>query len=69
MDYRKRYQVLTFDKDILDAVDIVEQELHEKLTLEGRLIGVEIVPKEAQKYYCSITGRHKTLGIPYSSPP
>ena len=67
-DLRTKYQVLTYDPDIIEAVEILERELHEK-TLEDRLIGQDIVPKMAQKYYNPETGRCYKTGIPYSSPP
>jgi len=67
MDYKLRKQILTFDQDILDAVDLVQKE-HEKKTLEGRLLR-ENIPLKAQEFYDKYTGRHKELGIPYSSPP
>ena len=67
MDYKLRKLILTFDQDILDAVDLVQKE-HEKKTLEGRLLK-ENIPLKAQEFYCKYTGRHKELGIPYSSPP
>tara|TARA_Y100000289_G_C3825341_1_gene100797 strand:+ start:126 stop:296 length:171 start_codon:yes stop_codon:yes gene_type:complete len=55
------------DKDIESVINALLAE--PILTLEDRVLGVDIIPKEAHKYYNPKTGRCYTTGIPYSSPP
>ena len=55
------------DEDIKQVVEAIIQE--RILTLEDRLSSVNMVPKEAHKYYNPVTGRCYRTNIPYSSPP
>ena len=67
-DYNKLYNKITLqmEQDINEVVERSETDL--KSTLEARLLS-ENIPLKAQEFYCKYTGRHKELGIPYSSPP
>ena len=57
----------SMDKDIESVINALLEEPIS--TLEDRVVSVDIIPKEAHKYYNPKTGRCYTTGIPYSSPP
>lgn len=61
------YMFLSREED-KEVVDLLQREFEEK-NLERKLKGVELIPKSVHKFYDPITGRHRELGIPYSSPP
>jgi hypothetical protein len=61
------YYTFLTRKDDKEAIDLLQREFEENL--ESKLKEVRLVPKSVEKYYCPKTGRHKELGIPYSSPP
>ena len=54
-------------KEDQEVIDILQKEFEENL--ESKLKGVELIPKSVHKFYDPKTGRHRELGIPYSSPP
>jgi len=65
----KEYHQTTEEMN-LDIESVINALLEEPiLTLEDRVVGVDIIPKKAHKYYNPKTGRCYNTGIPYMSPP
>ena len=73
MKYERRKEINNFYKFLnnpedKEVIEFLQREFEEK-NLERKLKGVELIPKSVHEFYDPKTGRHKELGIPYSSPP
>lgn len=73
MKYERRKEINNFYKFLnnpedKEVIEFLQREFEEK-NLERKLKGVELIPKSVHEFYDPKTGRHRELGIPYSSPP
>jgi len=58
---RSDYLTKKMDEEVIDS-------LMQEKTLETKL-NLHQIPRDMHHIYCPLTGRHKKIGIPYSSPP